>query len=120
MNSRLEGCVLESHAGRIFSWKRFQIPQNTIDVVINIGLLLRPQFLVFPDDCSRSLIGKSSTKISQICAARFSKGSPQIMHDKGYVARTLESSPISKEEHRSGCTFRLKPTASSVTWNWQS
>ena len=37
------------------------------------------QFLAFPDDRSSSLIGKSSTTTSQICAAKFSRGSPQIM-----------------------------------------
>ena len=37
------------------------------------------QFLAFPDDRSSSLIGKSSTTISQICTAKFSQGFPRIM-----------------------------------------
>ena len=58
------------------------------------------QFLPFPDDRSNSLIKKSTTTISQICAAKFNRGSPQgADHDQGYVARAPEGVPISKEEH---------------------
>ena len=34
-------CWFEPHLSHIFSWKKFQLLQNTIDIVINVGLWLR-------------------------------------------------------------------------------
>ena len=84
----------------VLNFRDFTGACRSVDKICVTNSLCYDQFLPFPDDRSNSLIKKSTTTISQICAAKFNRGSPQgADHDHGYVAWALEGVPISKEEH---------------------